>query len=60
MRSSELRVEAEYDVEGAAVRVEAGRLKIASLHREGYGYALEPRVEARTPLDAWRFEEAAR
>jgi hypothetical protein len=42
------------DVVAPAVR--DGRFQIASLHCPGFGFAVQPDIDAMTPADEWRFE----
>ena len=43
---------------GAALRIEHGRLRIASLQAPGYGHTLRPAMEERTPFESWSFPPA--
>ncbi|NNM27294.1 MAG: mandelate racemase [Phycisphaerales bacterium] len=47
----------EQDERGIALRIEAGRLSLASLHGAGYGYDLPIRFDERVPADAWTWPE---
>jgi hypothetical protein len=47
-----------YEMRDAIVApaVRAGRFEIGSLHRAGFGFAVEPELDAMTPAQAWRYD----
>ena len=47
-----------YSAQGStvALRINAGRLAIASVHREGFGVSVQTDFESMTPLEDWAFE----